>query len=328
MSSVWDRGDWVDWMMMRVDLHVDTLWRLEEKGGGLSPFRDDLQIDARSCHAGAVRLLCTAVFTEDNNDDPWGHCNRLLDVRDRLHDDGEEPFQRVVSPREVAELPAGQVAMLATIENALCIGDDLSRLEVLHQRGARILGITWNGSNLLGQGVMEDEQQGLTDFGKDAVALAAELGWAVDVSHLNREGVIDVCESGVPVLATHSNARAVHDHPRNLSDELLSLIAEGGGLVGVNLFPPFLAAPKEQVNLDTVVRHIHHLMEFFGEDRVGLGSDLDGISKTPVGFTDHGDLDALAAAMGRGGISEAAVNSILGDGFIRWWSRWSRQQDS
>ncbi len=310
---------------MRADLHVDTLWRLEEKGGGLSPRREPLHIDASRCKEASIRLLCTAVFTEDDRVDPWNHCNRLLDVRDRLHSEAEEPFEMVVDPMQLEALEESTTGMLGTIENGSCLEGDLSRLDLLHERGVRILGVTWNGANELGQGVMEDDHEGLTAFGKDAVRLASELGWAIDVTHLNREGVIDVCESGAPVLATHSNSRTLHEHPRNLSDELLQLISDRGGMVGVNVYPPFLAPATECVNLATVARHVLHLMEFLGQERVGIGTDLDGISTLPVDFRDHRDLDRLARALEQAGVPPSAVDSVLGDGFINWWKNWSIQ---
>ena len=160
-------------------------------------------------------------------------------MKDRLSNDPEEDFRSITSPTDLQDLEPGTTGMLATIENARCLEGDISRLEQLHERGVRILGVTWNGANELGQGVLDDHQQGLTDFGQAAVNKAAELGWAIDVSHLNREGIIDVCQTGAPVLATHSNARALHEHPRNLSDELLKLLAQSNGLVGVNIYPSF-----------------------------------------------------------------------------------------
>ena len=312
---------------MRADLHVDTLWRLEEKGGGLTPDRDDLQIDANRCREGKVSLLCTAVFTEDNRADPWEHCCRLLDVKDRLSKDPEEDFRSITSPTDLQDLELGTTGMLATIENARCLEGDISRLEQLHERGVRILGVTWNGANELGQGVLDDHHQGLTDFGQAAVKRATELGWAIDVSHLNREGIIDVCQTGAPVLATHSNARALHEHPRNLSDELLKLLAQSNGLVGVNIFPPFLAPSSEAVTLDTVVNHVFHLMEIVGKDRVGLGTDLDGISKTPLGFRDHRDLDLFESALRKNGLDEESAANVLGGNFNKWWSSWSDCQN-
>ena len=323
MYIAWGAGVWVKWGAMRADLHVDTLWRLEEKGGGLSPRREQLQVDASRCKQGSVGLLCTAVFTEDDRADPWNHGHRLLDVRDRLHSEAGEPFEMVVDPVQLEALEESTTGMLATIENGRCLEGDLARLDLLHERGVRILGVTWNGANELGQGVMEDDHEGLTRFGKDAVRHASELGWAIDVTHLNREGVIDVYQSGAPMLATHSNSRTLHEHPRNLSDELLQLIADRGGMVGVNVFPPFLAPAHETVNLDTVARHVLHLMEFLGQERVGLGTDLDGISKFPVDFRDHRDLDRLAQALVQAGVSTAGVDSVLGDGFINWWKTWS-----
>ncbi len=308
---------------MRADLHVDTLWRLEEKGGALTPTRDDLQIDSTRCQEGEVNLLCTAVFTEDKRVDPWEHCGRLLDVKEMLSSDPHEPFVSVTQPSQLERLEAGVTGMLATIENARCLEGDLSRLEILHRRGVRILGVTWNGTNELGQGVMDDQHGGLTDFGNAAVLQAAKLGWAIDVSHLNREGVLDVCESGAPVIATHSNCRSLHEHPRNLTDELLELLARSGGFVGINVFPPFLAPADTAVTLETVADHILYALEIVGVNRVGLGTDLDGISRTPEGFRDHRDLQRLESTLVNRGLDPVCAKGVLGDNFVNWWKSWS-----
>ncbi|MGE4618685.1 MAG: membrane dipeptidase [Planctomycetota bacterium] len=308
---------------MRADLHVDTLWRLEEKGGGLSTPREDLHIDAQRCRSGRIRLLCTAVFTEDNRQDPWQHCCRLLDVKDRLSADVNEPFLSITTPAQLEDLPVGVTGMLATIENALCLEGQIGRLEQLHERGVRILGICWNGANQLGQGVLQDDGQGLTVFGKQAVTTASELGWAIDVSHLNREGVLDVCDLGVPVVATHSNARHLHDHPRNLSDELLQRLADCGGLVGINVFPPFLGPSSKVISIDDVVEHMLYVMGYMGERRVSLGTDLDGIAKMPEGFRDYRDLDRIENALAEAGVAADVIQSVLGQGFVDWWRTWS-----
>ncbi len=303
---------------IRVDMHVDTLSLLAAKGGGLSPQRSDFQIDAARCREGSVSLLCTAVFTEDGTKNPWQHCLRLLEARDRLHENESEPFQVVRHPGDVAELAEGCTGMLTTIENGIVLEGDVSRLEVLHRRGVRILGLVWNAANELGQGCHEDTGEGLTDLGKTMVREAASLGWAIDISHLNPRGVLDLCEMGVTILATHSNSRTVHDHVRNLDDDLLAELSVCGAVVGINAFPPFLG---EKANIETFIHHVNHVESILGSANVCLGTDLDGISTTMAGFRDYRDMDLLhenleGSRLGRG-------DGVLGENFMKFWSRWA-----
>ena len=205
----------------RADLHVDTLSLLAERGGGLAPRRTDFQVDSERCQMGRIDLLGTAIFTVDGHESPWEHCLSLLEARDRLHQDSSEPFQIVTHPEQVSDLPDGVVGMLTTIENGIALEGEVQRLETLHERGVRILGLVWNAANELGQGCHEDTGEGLTQLGKEMVKEATSLGWAIDISHLNPQGVLDLCELDATIVATHSNSRRIHDHVRNLNDETL-----------------------------------------------------------------------------------------------------------
>ncbi|OUU24607.1 MAG: hypothetical protein CBC13_03255 [Planctomycetia bacterium TMED53] len=303
----------------RVDLHIDTLSLLAERGGGLAPTRPDFQVDSARCAEGGMSLLCTAIFTEDGKPEPWDHCLKLLDSRDRLHESEGEPFQVVQHPDELSGLPQGVTGMLTTIENGIALEGDVSRLEILHQRGVRILGLVWNGANELGQGCHADTGEGLSELGKLMVREAAQLGWAIDVSHLNPNGVMEVCEMGVTLLATHSNSRFVHEHVRNIDDDLLRAMADCGAVVGVNAFPPFLGGES---SIETFIEHVSHIESILGSDRVCLGTDLDGISRTMTGFRDYRDMDLLHQELEESRSGRGV--GVLGDNFVRFWSSWAQ----
>lgn len=147
-------------------------------------------------------------------------------------------------------------------------------LRSVHRLGVRSLGLTWNGPNALADGCAVPRGAGLTALGVEIVAEAGRLGMVLDVSHLSDRGALDVCvASAAPVIASHSNARAVHDHPRNLPDELLDAIAASGGVIGVCAYPPLLAHGRRP-GLDDLVRQIDHIAERVGVAHVALGPDF------------------------------------------------------
>jgi len=299
-----------------VDLHVDTLPRISAGEGRFATGEGKLQVDLERCTRGSVRLLLTALYTTDGAPEPWDEGERMRGVRDQ-----EQGLRTVTSPSQLETLQADEVGSLATIENGQSLQGRRDRVEKLHRRGVRIIGLTWNGATDLAEGVMEDRGNGLTRAGREIVGEVKELQMAIDISHLNPEGVRDVAASEVPFLATHSNARALWDHPRNLTDEQIHCVGSCGGIIGINFYPPFLGE-KGTVDVGTVVAHIRHVAELIGPEHLGIGSDLDGISLFPEGLRDHGDLHRLTSALESAGFSANEVEGIVGRNFLRWWESW------
>ncbi len=158
---------------------------------------------------------------------------------------------------------------------------------------------------------------GLTGAGRELIALAEALGVVVDVSHLGPAGFSDVMAMAVnPVVASHANARAVCDHPRNLDDDQIRTLASRGGVIGVNLYPPFLSAGST-ASTEDVVRHLAHLLHIAGPQAVGLGLDFDGIEATPVDLPDITSLPRLVAAIDHLGLTPAEQTAVLGGNWLR-----------
>jgi membrane dipeptidase len=153
----------------------------------------------------------------------------------------------------------------------------LSILRMLSRLGVRIAALTWNFSNHIASGAAEsDSRRGLTEFGRQIVKEMNRIGMYIDVSHLNDRSFYDIAElSSAPIIATHSNSRAVCDHRRNLTDDMFEKIIKSGGCAGINLYPPFLN-PSEKADIDDIIKHIEHFMELGGENNIGLGADFDG----------------------------------------------------
>jgi membrane dipeptidase len=167
----------------------------------------------------------------------------------------------------------GRVAIVFAFEGAMPIDDDLGLLRMFHRLGIRSVGLTWNGRNLLGDGVAVGSSGGLTRFGRAAVAEMNRLGIVIDVSHMADEGIRDTIEaSAQPIIASHSNARTLCRHPRNLPDDLAVALARRGGVVGLHMLAQFVTGSTE-ATLDQFLDHVDHLVALLGPEHVGLGPD-------------------------------------------------------
>ena len=280
------------------DLHCDTLDRLALHGEGENAFAY-MEGDERIPHARMSSLLdndahislrrtgrfdwcqCFAVFIPDDlrGDAAWsfylrirdffrGECERHADLLGQVRATGDAE----------AAFASGKTAGMLTVEGAAFLADDgaaPARLDAIAADGVRMVTLTWNGRNALGSG--NDTSSGLTSFGRRCVAEFEARDIAVDVSHLNDAGFKDVLACAQkPFAASHSNARAVCKHPRNLADWQLREIADRGGVVGFNYYNNFLNDRDEEATVDDALRHIDHILDTVGEDVLCLGSDYDG----------------------------------------------------
>ncbi|MBE3582638.1 MAG: dipeptidase [Limnochordaceae bacterium] len=237
------------------------------------------------------------------------HTPRLWLVRSR------SDLQRVGRPG------CGQVAALLSLEGGEPLAGSLELLDLFFQLGIRLLGLTWNGRNELADGVEEAEAGGgLTRLGRQVVQRMTKLGMVLDVSHLSNRGFWDALEvySG-PLIASHSNCRVICNHPRNLTDAQIQALAQHDGVMGINFLPAFLRPDAQQLpaRIEDIVRHIDHIVDLVGPEHVGLGSDFDGISKTPVELPDVSHLPLLTEALLAHGYRPEDVEDILGGNFLR-----------
>ena len=189
-----------------------------------------------------------------------------------------------LSPEDIRNHAAqGIASALLSVEDGRMIDNDLNRIAWMKDMGVRAIGLTWNHANCLGFPNSPDpaeNRKGLTPFGREAVEEMNRLGILVDVSHLSDGGFDDVAEiSRKPFVASHSNARAVTDHPRNLSDPMLKKLADRGGVTGLNLVPEFLNDRNLPGTVAMLMEHVRHIVRVAGEDVLGIGSDLDGFSE-------------------------------------------------
>lgn len=267
---------------MRVfDLHCDTASVFYKKN---LPF-DNNETHIRKSTVGQIELTqCFAVFFDDRKENPR--------AEERLH--------RVVDT-VFPQWNGTNVTPILTVEGGGVLATRESWISDLAALGCRMVGLTWNGVNPLGTGAATDDKAPLTEMGRDAVREILARGMAVDVSHLSAKGTEEILSlTDKPIVASHSNARAVTDHVRNLSDEVASEIFRRGGLVGLNLCPFFLGSGT--VTTDDAVRHAEHFLALGGEHGLALGGDWDG-APLPADMTDFSSVsllyDKFVAAFGK-----------------------------
>lgn len=210
---------------------------------------------------------------------------------------------------------AGKQAALLSVEGAELLDCDLQKLEQAYALGVRAVNLTWNYENALSGSNDQSPEKGLTGQGKAFVRKMQELGMLVDVSHLSDPGFWDVMElAEKPVFASHSNARAICAHPRNLTDEQFTAIIDNGGVAGLNMCDLFLGPAPD---LDTAAAHVEHWLELGGEKHISLGGDWDGITHPPKEVSGIQDLDKLVECLLRRNYPEVLIEDLLCNNLMR-----------
>lgn len=281
-------------MVGYADGHCDTIVRLWEKNQEL--FSNDGHIDIVRLNKFSAPLQFFAIWLDSKyhpismrqamkyiefyysqlqkNSRVIGHINSFTDViKNRLEN---------------------KISALLALEGGEALEGEISAIHTYYRLGVRSITLTWNHRNRLADGVAEEESRGgLTRFGRQVIEEMEELGMLVDVSHLSESGFSDVVKfAKKPFIASHSNARAICDVPRNLKDNQLLKIAEKGGVVGLNLYSPFIVK-YGQGGIDNILSHIQHMLSVMGEDFIALGTDFDGIHSTPKEISGVQDMDLL-----------------------------------
>lgn len=260
------------------DLHCDALLKLQENRSLNFTDSRHLEVNAEFMKEGNVKLQIFAIFIEPevSSEKKFG---QVLDQIDLFYEKIlSQPFIRHITQwKQVTELKEGEIGAVLSLEGADAIGNDLGKLRLLNQLGVISLGMTWNNANLCADGVGEARAAGLSQLGREVVRLNNSRGILTDVSHLSIQGFWDVMQLADYPVATHSNARGLYDHPRNLNDNQLKALFEAGGLVGIVYNPPFIGKNDNKAEIPELIKHVEYMLQLGGEYSLALGSDFDGI---------------------------------------------------
>ena len=301
-----------------IDAHCDTLTAMEEQKRRLSVCTGIGQVDLIRLKRGGVNVQFFAVFVS-----PGDKINVLERVREfialfyREMAENTASIVPVFSYRNLVRgLARGKIAALLAIEGGEVLAGSLEVLNSLYLLGVRSLTLTWNHRNELGDGIEVEQPGGLTKFGIAVVKEMNSLGMLVDVAHLAAPGFRDVLKtSRHPIIASHANSYTLCPHPRNLKDEQIKTLAEGGGVMGLTFYPPFIHF--DHPSLEILLDHVDHIANLAGVDCVGLGSDFDGISEVIPELSDVSRLPAFTRGLLARGYSKKAVKKILGGNLLR-----------
>ncbi len=301
---------------MIFDAHCDTMSRILDEGKQL--LSNDLEIDLRRMPENYIQVFAAFVDKENCEKTPL---NRCLNIIERYHSEIEKNsgvIRHCTTYDEIVQaISAGKRAAILSVEGGEALDGNLSALWALYRLGVRLMTLTWNYPNEIADGALTESKGGLTPFGKTVVTEMNRLGMVIDVSHLSERGFWDVMElTSAPIVASHSNARALCGHLRNLTDEQIRAVIQNRGAIGLNFYPEFLT-DSGQADIDDILRHLEHMLALGGEECVGFGSDFDGVDCLPHGIGGIEDMPKLVERLLQAGYSEDLVKKIAAENFLR-----------
>ena len=310
-------------------MHCDTigkLWQAEKRGEKLSLRRNDFHIDLEKLKKGNYLLQNFAMFVFLREDaDPLLEVLEMIDVYQRALEANQDILAPVYRYADIEKnLAEGKISSMLTVEEGAVLKGNPAVLRILYTLGVRMLTLTWNFENELGYpntwvkdpAYDASRHWGLKPAGIEIVKEMNRLGMIVDVSHLGDDGFWDVVKySDAPFVASHSNARALCNHTRNLTDDMIRALADHGGVTGINFCGDFLN-PNGKSTVKDMVRHIKHIIEVGGEECVGLGTDYDGIDGK-LELSNAGLLPRLWDEMHRQGMGDDLIDRVSSGNVLR-----------
>ena len=306
--------------MRLIDLHCDTIWELMK--------RQDGHLDSNTCcgdvgklqQAGGIAQFFACFIHMDNFQGDERFTNAYVSALEMIKFAKKEFLavsDKLVLARSYEEFlenkDQGILSAFLTIEEGGILDCDWNRLQRLYEEGVRLMTLTWNYENCIGYPNSREEsimQKGLKPFGIEVVERMNTMGMIVDVSHLSDGGFWDVIKySKKPIVASHSNARALCPHPRNLSDEMIRALSDNGGIAGLNLYP-FFVRSDGVITAEHVADHLYHMYQVGGEDVLAIGTDFDGFDEGVSEIAHMGEMGLLYETMRRKGFSERQMEKI------------------
>lgn len=319
--------------MQYIDMHCDTLMQALMRRQDTIEHLEGTMLDAARLKESGATAQFFAMFLPQKMEPEWfgqdkmPEPSELLLMMYQVYRNTMEACAGYLTPaRSYEELMTnqreGKISAFLTIENGCVAEGKFEKIKEFYDMGVRLITLTWNDANCFGYPHSENREEmrrGLTDFGKEAVGYMNELGILVDVSHLSDGGFYDVAElSKKPFVASHSNCRALSPATRNLTDEMIHILAESGGVAGINFAPHFLNEKTED-EVSRIARMCDHVLHFIdkgGIGCVGIGTDFDGIEGR-FEIADCTQMERLFAALQKRGLSEGQLEQIARGNVMR-----------
>lgn len=271
------------------DLHCDVLYKLAKAENTIS-FADSpkLQASKKALEAGGIALQVFAVFVSEGfpKEQLFLEAIRQIEFFHTEIVGKDDNIILIYEWEQLGSLKEGQIGVVLSLEGLDMIDGDMHKQKLLLSHGVKLVGLTWNGANKVADGSSEESSTGLTPFGEEVVSLLNEQNIIIDVSHLSEQSFWDVLPKAKWLMASHSNAKALCNSTRNLTDNQIKALIAKNSPIHVVYYPPFINDTKQSVEIQDLVKHIEHIISLGGKHLVGLGSDFDGISEFVLGLED------------------------------------------
>lgn len=321
---------------MLFDGHNDLPWEIRERGNSsfetldISKSQPSIHTDIPRLRQGGLKAQFWSVYVpadhEKTGDALLQTLHQISIVKSMMRR-YPETFEFASTADDIERIvKSGKVASMMGIEGGYSIENEISNLQRLYDEGCRYMTLTHSKSLRWADSATDEPvSHGLSEFGKEVVREMNRLGMLVDLSHVSPATMkTAIATTKAPVMFSHSSARAICDHPRNVPDDVLPLVAENGGVVMVNFFSGFIV-PTAQLkqyknargNLHDVVDHIDHLVKMAGIDHVGIGSDYDGVTRLPDQLESVATYPLITQELLNRGYDKDSIRKILGGNMMR-----------
>lgn len=306
-----------------IDLHCDTIWRLMCAGEEVTLEKNSFCVNIDEMRQTDTMAQFFACFVDakwflekDRYEDGYTYVKKMIERIKKEVENFSEEIAFAKSGGEIEENRRnGKISALLTVEEGGVLNGNIERIEELWKEGIRLITILWNYENCIGYPNSEKTEimnKGLKPFGFEVVEKMNERGMLIDVSHLSDGGFWNVLEtSSYPIVASHSNAREICPHQRNLTDEMIRGLAEKGGVIGINFYPRFIRKTGK-AEVKDIVAHIRHIINVGGIESVCIGTDFDGFSGESTEIERMGEMYLLYEALKQVGFTEKQIEKI-------WW---------
>lgn len=315
-------------MIPIIDLHCDTIMALyQKKDNELKS--NNLQIDINKLKEGNYLAQVFAMFVFlRGNDNPFKVCDEMIDLFYSELEKNKAEIKIALNSKDLFKNQNnGLLNAILSIEEGGVIDGVLSNVDYFYERGVRMICLNWNFINGIGHPnftlsekpdfTKPNTEKGLTSFGIEVVKRMEKLGMIIDVSHLSDKGFWDVFNNTTkPFIASHSNARSICNHVRNLTDDMIKALSSRGGVTGLNFCTNFINSDANITYTSDIVKHALHIIEVGGIDCLAIGTDFDGIGRTTE--IDHaGEMGKLYEAFKEAGLSDDDIEKIFYKNFLR-----------
>lgn len=329
-------GEDIHFSGLLFDGHNDLPWEIREKGNSsfenldISKDQPTLHTDIARLKKGGLKAQFWSVYVPaaaDKNGDALAQTLHQISIVKSMVKRYPETFEFASTADDIDRIvKAGRIASMMGVEGGYSIENEISNLRRLYDEGCRYMTLTHSKSLTWADSATDEPKvNGLSDFGRDVIREMNRLGMLVDLSHVSPETMRQsLAVTRAPVMFSHSSARAICDHPRNVPDDVLKLVKQNGGIVMVNFFSAFVAPTdvlkqnkEARGTLHDVVDHIDHIARVAGVDHVGIGSDFDGVPRLPHQLESVATYPLITQELLNRGYDRESIHKILGGNMMR-----------